>query len=143
MAFVTQNTLVPGDTDRAFDAYVRNQVGGGGENTQLVSVGPLGARDADAVALSGDSTRLAYTNGRLFYAMCTFTCGGPSNVDGLPPGATGAEGPFFPRRIENGVPQTPIELYWRTPAPLDPADTDGAIDLYGTGLGSLAGPRSS
>ena len=66
VAFATQNTLVPGDTDLSFDAYVRNQVGGSGENTQLVSVGPFGARDANAVALSGDSTRLAYTNGRLW-----------------------------------------------------------------------------
>ena len=134
VAFVTQNTLVPGDTDASFDAYVRNQVGGGGENTQLVSVGPLGARNADAVALSGNSTRLAYTNGRSWAAICTFTCGGPSNMDGLPPGARGAQGPFFPRPVENGVPQNPIELYWRTPAALDPADTDGAIDLYGTDL---------
>ena len=55
-------------------------------------------------------------------------------MDGLPPGARGAEGPFFPRPVENGVPQNPIELYWRTPAALDPADTDGAVDLYGTDL---------
>ena len=39
------------------------------------------------------------------------------------------------------MPQNPIELYWRTPAALDPADTDGAIDLYGTDVAAAA--RSS
>jgi Tol biopolymer transport system component len=142
VAFVTQNGLVPGDNDGSFDAYVRNQVGGGGESTQLVSVG-AGADSAGALALSGSSTRLAYTNGRVWVATCAFTCGPPTQADGVLPGGTnsgGAEGPLFPRPIENGVPQDPTELYWRTPAPLDPADTDGAIDLYGR---SLAAPPGS
>ena len=134
VAFVTQNALVAGDTDGSFDAYVRNQVGGGGENTQLVSVGAGGAANANAVALSGNSTRLAYTNGRVWVETCAFTCGGPTSVDGVPPGGTGAVGPFFPRPIENGVPQDPTELYWRTPVALDPTDTDGAVDLYGASL---------
>ena len=134
VAFVTQNRLVTGDTDGSFDAYVRNQLGGAGENTQLVSVGAFGAANADAVALSGSSTRLAYTNGRVYVTTCALTCGSPSNVDGRAPNGTGAEGPFFPRPVENGVPQTPTELYWRTPTVLDPADTDGAVDLYGTSL---------
>ena len=134
VAFVTQNRLVTGDTDGSFDAYVRNQLGGAGENTQLVSVGAAGAANADAVALSGSSTRLAYTNGRVYVTTCTFTCGPPFNMDGRAPNGTGAEGPFFPRPVENGVPQPPTELYWRTPTALDPADTDGAVDLYGTSL---------
>jgi Tol biopolymer transport system component len=139
VAFVTQNGLVPGDNDGSFDAYVRNQVGGGGEATQLVSVG-TGASTADAVALSGTSTRLAYTNGRVWVATCAASCGPPTQADG--PGGGGADGPFFPRPLENGVPQDPAVVYWRTPAPLDPADADGAVDLYsrvltappGTGL---------
>ena len=134
IAFVTQSQLVPGDTDASFDAYVRHQVGGSGESTQLVSVGAGGARNANAVALSGDSTRVAYTNGRLWYATCAFACGGPIEADGLPPGHAGAEGPFFPRPVENGVAQPPTELYWRTSTPIDPADTDDAVDLYGTSL---------
>ena len=40
VAFVTQNPLSTRDADASFDAYVRNQVGGGGESTQLVSAGP-------------------------------------------------------------------------------------------------------
>ena len=134
VAFVTQSRLVPGDTDGSPDAYVRHQVGGSGESTQLVSVGAGGARNANAVALSGDSTRVAYTNGRLWYATCAFACGGPIQADGLPPGLAGAEGPFFPRPVENGVALPPTELYWRTPTRLDPADTDDAVDLYGTSL---------
>ena len=134
VAFVTQNGLVPGDTDGSFDAYVRHQLGGAGENTQLVSVGASGAANADAVALSGSSTRLAYTNGRVYVTTCAFTCGPPFNMDGRLPNGRGAEGPFFPRPVENGVPQDPTELYWRTPTALDPADTDGAVDLYGTSL---------
>lgn len=134
VAFVTQSRLVPGDTDASPDAYVRHQVGGGGESTQLVSVGAGGARNANAVALSDDSTRVAYTNGRLWYATCAFACGSPTQADGLPPGLAGAEGPFFPRPVENGVAQPPAELYWRTPTRLDPADTDDAVDLYGTSL---------
>ena len=136
VAFVTQNELDPGDNDGSFDAYVRNQVGGGGEATQLVSVG-AGAGTAGAVALSGSSTRLAYTNGRVWVATCAASCGPPTQADGVLPGGMntgGAEAPFFPRPVENGVPQGPTELYWRTPAPLDPADTDGAVDLYGRAL---------
>jgi Tol biopolymer transport system component len=126
VAFVTQNALVPGDVDGSFDAYVRNQVGRDDENTQLAS-----SSTARAVALSGDSTRLAYTNGHVWLATCALTCGSPTQADrGPDPG--GAEGPFFPRSVDNGVPRSPIELYWRTPAALDPADTDGAVDLYGT-----------
>jgi Tol biopolymer transport system component len=133
VAFVTWNALSTRDDSGSFDAYVRNQVGGAGENTQLVSAGP---DTADAVALSGSSTRLAYTNRHVWLATCALACGTPIRADAEPGGATG---PFFPRRLENGVPQDPIALYWRTPAPLDPADTDQAIDLYGRDVASLPG----
>ena len=82
VAFVTQNTLVTGDTDGSFDAYVRNQVGGGGENTQLVSVGAGGDAMRMPSRCRANSTRLAYTNGRVWVATCVFTCGGPIQADG-------------------------------------------------------------
>jgi Tol biopolymer transport system component len=134
VAFVTRNELVPGDNDGSFDAYVRNAVGGSGEGTQMVSAG-AGSADVEAVALSGDAGKLAYTNGHVWVLNCgSLICSAPTQAD-PPTSGGGATGPFFPRQS-----QPPTEVYWRTPAPLDPADTDGAVDLYGR---TLAAPPSS
>jgi Tol biopolymer transport system component len=133
VAFVTRSRLVAGDTDDDFDAYVRNQIGGAGEATQLVSTG-AGADSAGDVALSDSSTKVAWSNGHVWVATCALACGAGSQADDPIPGGSnsgGAERPFFPRSLDNGVPQDPEEVLFTTGAALDPSDTDGAVDLYG------------
>ena len=144
-AFVTRNKLdATADGDADGDAYVRNRIGLAGESTQLATVaagqtaGPDPVRD---VALSHDSVGLAFSNGRIWVGGCDATACGPANRWDEP--KTGGSNllpnvaPFFARPMAGGVPQTPNRIYWRTRSALDPADTDGADDIYGRVLDKI------
>lgn len=149
VAFVTRNDLDGSDGDGDFDAYVRHQVGAAAEATQRLSTTTAGG--VSHVALSGSSTKLALAGDRVWVADCVLltACGAASPVDEPLPGGTntgGARDPFFGRPLTaGGAPQAPARVYWRTRSALDPADADGADDIYtrelppGTGIHLVAG----
>ena len=93
------------------------------------------------VALSHDSVGLAFSNGRIWVGGCDANACGPATRWDEP--KTGGSNllpnvaPFFARPMAGGVPQTPNRIYWRTRSALDPADTDGADDIYGRVLDKI------
>jgi Tol biopolymer transport system component len=134
VVFTSSNKLTPGDTDNGTDAYVRQGIGGSGENTQLVSSSgggqPANADFAFNVAISPDSVSVAYTTAQhVFRSQCVFTCATVTQLDAPRTGGTNTgspQSPFF--APFSGASTT--RLYWLTTSGLDPADTDGLKDLY-------------
>ena len=126
--FVTSAKLDPvADTDTGFDAYVRFFIGSDvSGSTQLISPGA-----SPRAWRSSDSIFVAFTNfTRAFLTQCMLAC------------AQRPDRPAQGRRLQRdrGINevffapdsgQTTARVYMRTSQPLDPADTDGELDLYG------------
>src|SRR3954469_11763497 len=135
VVFTSSNKLLPTDTDTNNDAYVRQGIGGSGENSQLVSSTrggqPANADFAFDVAISPDSVSVAYTTTQhVFRSQCVFTCATVTQMDAARPGGTNTgspQDPFFAPFAGASA----ARVYWLTTSRLDPADTDSALkDLY-------------
>jgi Tol biopolymer transport system component len=139
VAFATQTALVAGDTDSGDDAYIYKanapilaSFSGGGQ--------PEGADTAFDVAVAGlpAIVEVAWSNGSSVWdSPCVATCETPAaRADHARTGGKdfgGNEAPFFPPQTESGF---PFRVYWNSREPLDPADTNNAIDLYGWDIGN-------
>ena len=143
VAFITDAKLNADDTDATPDAYVRREIGAQAEMTRFVSFTTRqtpGADTAAEVALSGDGSVVAWSNGfdgnggplgRSIFMASLLPAVGPakeldvSRSDGF--GSGGGDPAFAP------VPSAtrfPVLLYFRSDARLSGADTNDSADLY-------------
>jgi Tol biopolymer transport system component len=136
VAFVSTNRLEPvGDTDGAADAYAR--VAG---TTYLISTAGGGHDSADRVAIGSNGPPaaivVAFSNGGIWSSSCLLgSCSSPVRMDAAKTGGTNSQDntmPFFGRTSSNDPPD---RVYWLTGSSLDPADTNGARDIYGADFG--------
>ena len=101
-------------------------------STQLISPGSSAFR----VAMAPDSVLVAYTNfTHAFLTQCIFSCAAATQIDQPKTGGSNATGSINEVFFAADSGQTTARLYLRTSQPLDPADTDGVLDLYGREVG--------
>ena len=81
------------------------------------------------VAISGDGTRVAFADDRLWIATCAPSCGAPAAVDSATPptGSVSIDGIGFPAGSGS-----PSHLFWSTDRSLVAADTDSEQRIAGT-----------
>jgi Tol biopolymer transport system component len=137
VAFITRSGLDSSDSDGGSDVYLaRNMLSVPIQVDWLsYTVGNTGgAQDGVYVAISGDGTRVAFTNNHAWVTTCAPNCGVSDPLDGVPP-PTGAAGNFgigFPAGTA-----TPTHVFWSTDRSLVAADTDTEYDLYVRALADL------
>jgi Tol biopolymer transport system component len=127
VALITQGALDPTDSDGENSAYlVRNLVG------TPKPIKASGAQEPRYVALSGDATRVAFIDNRVWMSICNpTTCGAPAAQDGAAPtGDVSTFGVGFP--AGSGA---PTHLFWSTNRALIAGDTDTETDFYILDLG--------
>ena len=143
VAFITDAKLNADDTDATADAYVRREIGAQAEMTRFVSFTTRqtpGADTAAEVALSGDGSVVAWSNGfngnggqlgRSIFMASLLPAVGPaqeldvSRSDGF--GSGGGNPAFEP---VSSATRFPVLLYFRSDAGLSGADTNDSADLY-------------
>jgi Tol biopolymer transport system component len=133
VALITQAALAPGDSDGHDSAYLmRNLLGT--PTADKVS----GATRPRNVAISGDATRVAFTEDRVWMVTCAPTClpSGPIDPATPPTAGTTNFGVGFP--AGSG---TPMDLFWSTNRGLAADDTDGEFDFYILHLGTTTPVR--
>ncbi len=143
VAFISDAKLNADDADGTDDAYVRLDIGAQAEMTRLVSFTTRqtpGADTAAEVALSGDGSVVAWSNGfngvggelgrSIFMASLLPAVGPAHELDVSRPGGFGSGGgnpAFEPVSSAN---RFPVLLYFRSDAGLSGADTNDSVDLY-------------
>jgi Tol biopolymer transport system component len=137
VAFTSRSGLDPNDSDGDGDVYLaRNLLGAPIQVTWLsYTVGNTsGAQSGDRVAISGDGTRVAFTNDRVWMTTCSPSCGTSDHIDSFtaPTGTPGIFGIGFPAGAT-----TPTHVFWSTDRSLLAADTNTEYDLYVRDLSNL------
>jgi Tol biopolymer transport system component len=135
VAFITSAQIDPTDDTGGLDAYVRTGIGGI-ERTLLASfaTGQSSAGIAEQVALSGDARFIAWHNGFGSVYMARLGAASVStavHMSEMQPGGNGdaASTPAFEPAADAAT--TPARLDFLGFDALDPADTNGTVDLYG------------
>ena len=134
VALITRAPLDPGDSDGHASAYLmRNLLG------TPTADKASGAINPSNVAISGDATRVAFTDDRVWMVACTPTCGvsGPLDSPIPPTGSVSNLGVGFPAGSA-----APTDLFWSTNRGLAADDTDGEFDFYIVHLGTTTPVRT-
>jgi hypothetical protein len=140
VGFATTAALVPTDTDTGEDAYVHVM---STDTTLLASFSSTtqteGADTGFDVAVAGSPAALyvAWDDGLQWLALCNPLCNNAAQrVDHARTGGedfnNSEEAPFFPNEVSSDL---PTRVFWDTSDPLDPADTNNAVDIYGWDIG--------
>src|SRR3954447_1477344 len=128
VALITRAALDPGDSDGHDSVYLmRNLLG------VPTADKASGTVDPDFVAISGDASRVAFTDDRVWMVECTPSCGvgGPVDSATPPTGSVSNFGVGFP--AGSGA---PTDVFWSTNRGLAADDADGEFDFYILHLGT-------
>jgi hypothetical protein len=129
--FETAESLVPSDTDTAYDIYQRV-----GASTTLLSTGPSGGNGPNDVFFDGasdDATHVIFdTDERLVAGDTDSSIDVYERVGGTTTlVSTGSAGGNGPNDVTfDGVSRNGAHVFFETDESLVPADTDGQLDIY-------------